>query len=207
MNFQSSSKSFVNQVSIGPVTPANRNTVTGLLLRSLNGTIPKTTRFIQVQIHFEVVSGGFDDGYADELSLVLTGPATGGISGTVFNDANGNGIKDSSETGISGVKVFLDTNKNGTADSGEPSTTTTSSSGAYAFSGLAAGSYTVREVVPSGFHATTTNPLTVDVGSATTTNHNFADEKTATTGGISGTVFNDADGDGVKTAPKPDCRA
>src|SRR5437667_6109278 len=33
--------------------------------------------------------------------------ASGGVCGTVFNDANNNGIQDAGETGIEGVKVFV----------------------------------------------------------------------------------------------------
>src|SRR5439155_22856557 len=38
---------------------------------------------------------------------------TSAVSGTVFNDANANGIKDAAETGIAGVFVFLDANNDG----------------------------------------------------------------------------------------------
>jgi serine-aspartate repeat-containing protein C/D/E len=73
----------------------------------------------------------------------------GSIAGTVYNDKNGNGKLDSGETGLSGVEMYIDVNKDGTIDSGDP-TTTTSSTGAYSFTGLAPGVYRVREVVPSG---------------------------------------------------------
>ena len=92
------------------------------------------------------------------------------------------------------MKLFIDKNKSCVLDSVEVSTTT-SSTGAYTFSGLAAGSYTVREVVPATYRATTTNPLTVTVSSGSTTSgHNFGDSQTVL---ISGTVFNDANGDKI----------
>ena len=47
------------------------------------------------------------------------------IDGTVYNDANGNGVRDTGETGQSGRTVFIDSNNNGILDSG----TTTVSSG------------------------------------------------------------------------------
>ena len=40
----------------------------------------------------------------------------GTISGTVYNDTNGNGTKDISDQGIVGDTVFLDTNNNGILD-------------------------------------------------------------------------------------------
>lgn len=72
----------------------------------------------------------------------------GSISGTVFRDANGNGVQDSTESGISQRTVYLDTNENGELNSGEP-TTTTDSSGAYSFDGLGPATYPVRQVLDS----------------------------------------------------------
>ncbi|MDB5330580.1 MAG: glycosyl hydrolase [Phycisphaerales bacterium] len=52
-------------------------------------------------------------------------PVITAISGQVFNDANGNGVKDSAETGLAGWTVYLDQNGNHTFDSGviNPSST------------------------------------------------------------------------------------
>src|SRR5207302_968506 len=47
--------------------------------------------------------------------------ASNTISGQVFNDLNGNGIKDVGEPGQQGVTVFLDSNNNGVLDAGETS--------------------------------------------------------------------------------------
>jgi subtilisin-like proprotein convertase family protein len=57
---------------------------------------------------------------ADKLIFDLGG--MGSISGTVFQDSNGNGIADAGESGLPGVTVFLDTNNNGVLDT---ATTTT----------------------------------------------------------------------------------
>jgi len=62
----------------------------------------------------------------------------GAIGDTVWLDANLNGVQDSSEAGISGVTVTLQNGSGATL-----ATTTTSASGKYLFSQLAAGSYTV----------------------------------------------------------------
>src|SRR5207249_5594248 len=70
LNFQTSGKTLISQSKLGPVTVTDRAHGTGLLLRSLNGSLPKNTRFVQVQIRFDRFDGGFNDGYADELSLV-----------------------------------------------------------------------------------------------------------------------------------------
>ncbi|HWE04527.1 MAG TPA: LamG-like jellyroll fold domain-containing protein [Tepidisphaeraceae bacterium] len=65
------------------------------------------------------------------------------LIGSVFNDANADGVQQSTEAAVSGIVVYLDENNNGIEDSGEPSATT-NSSGVYTFSGIAAGAYAVR---------------------------------------------------------------
>jgi uncharacterized protein (DUF2141 family) len=97
--------------------------------------------------------------------------------------------------------MFLDANKNGLKDTGEK-TAVTDGNGNYTFGGLAAGSYRVREVVPSGFKVSSPSTGFTDVTlttNQTLTGKNFANQSTTvvTTGTISGKVFNDTDGDGV----------
>lgn len=67
---------------------------------------------------------------------------------TSYGSAGLNGIGNGLAP-VAGETVYLDQNDNGVPDSGEP-TTTTDSNGSYSFTGLAAGTYNVREVVPSG---------------------------------------------------------
>ena len=69
------------------------------------------------------------------------------VSGTKFNDLNGNGTRDANEPGLSGVTIRV------TSPSAS-FVTTTDASGSFAFSGLAAGAYVVSEVVPTGFFQT-----------------------------------------------------
>ncbi len=71
------------------------------------------------------------------------------LSGSVYIDTNGNGTRDNGEPGIAGVTVAL----TGTdVVSGAVSrTTTTDANGAYRFSDLRAGSYTITETQPLGF--------------------------------------------------------
>jgi hypothetical protein len=77
-------------------------------------------------------------------------PPSGEIHGSVFHDLNSNHSWDSTEPPLAGWTVFLDQNHNGMLDPGEVSTTT-DASGAYAFTGLPAGSYTVAEVLQNGW--------------------------------------------------------
>ncbi|OQX23246.1 MAG: hypothetical protein BWK80_27005, partial [Desulfobacteraceae bacterium IS3] len=65
------------------------------------------------------------------------------ISGTVFNDANGNMTQDSDEPGIPGVTITL------TDSSGTETTVTTGSDGTYSFEDVIPGTYTVEETDPA----------------------------------------------------------
>jgi SdrD B-like protein/GEVED domain-containing protein/type IX secretion system substrate protein len=68
----------------------------------------------------------------------------GAIGSTIFSDANGNGAKDWTETGIEGVTVYLCDAVVGTCNSGSAlQSTVTDATGAYLFSGLVPGDYTV----------------------------------------------------------------
>ena len=94
---------------------------------------------------------------------------TGLISGVVFEDTNGNGSQDGSEPILPGWTVFLDTNGNGTQDSGEPYRIS-DAGGAFAFNSLAPGTYTVREILQTGWSQTTPNG--VGGGYTVTVNNN-----------------------------------
>ncbi len=70
----------------------------------------------------------------------------GSVSGTVFNDANGNGIRDAGEGGAANTDVFLDYNGDGKFDAGDL-ITRTDANGAYSFHGLLPGDYRIMELV------------------------------------------------------------
>jgi hypothetical protein len=63
-------------VTIGPVTPAGRSNKTGLLPRANSGNIPPNTRQVAVAVTILRANGTANDGYADNISLVLTPPPT-----------------------------------------------------------------------------------------------------------------------------------
>ena len=131
-----------------------------------------------------------------ESRQLLAASTTGIISGAIWSDTNSNGKRDSGEAGLSGWTVFLDTDKDGVKDTGETSATT-SSTGAYSFT-VTAGTYTVREVLQSGYTRTTPSvgyySVSVTAGGSAT-GKIFGNIKS--TGTIAGTVFNDTDRDGV----------
>ncbi|MFO0954167.1 MAG: SdrD B-like domain-containing protein [Isosphaeraceae bacterium] len=132
----------------------------------------------------------------------------GAVQGTVWNDLNRNGVRDSglsgafSDPGLAGWTILLDRNGNGVADPGEP-TTLTDSAGNYQFSDLQIGDYDIREILPAGWETTVgfDDNYTVSVFSgAVSAVHDFANFNiaTATAGTVSGTVWNDQNGNGVR---------
>jgi protocatechuate 3,4-dioxygenase beta subunit len=86
------------------------------------------------------------------------------LTGTVYVDANQNGVQDTGEVGYSGATVTLNTGQ----------TMTTDSNGNYTFQNVEAGSYVETLTVPSGYIATTTNPVNVLLAANTTENFGIA---------------------------------
>jgi uncharacterized protein YkwD/uncharacterized protein (DUF2141 family) len=128
--------------------------------------------------------------------LVSALPPTGSIRGRVFNDLNGNGHRNSGETGLEGETIFVDANLNGVLDTGESSTTTLAD-GSYSFTGFDAGDYRVAEIIPAGWRLTTRGPgyFDVTVKRHATKVKAFGNSNTTQ---VSGTVFNDVNANGVQ---------
>jgi hypothetical protein len=59
--------------TIGPVTPAARKNLTGLLKRSAAGSVPVGSVKVLVLLTLHRAEGAYNDAYADNLSLTLTG--------------------------------------------------------------------------------------------------------------------------------------
>ncbi|NET40922.1 SdrD B-like domain-containing protein [Okeania sp. SIO2B3] len=87
---------------------------------------------------------------------------SGNIVGVTFNDTDGDGIFDTSESVIGNVTVYLDQNNNGIQDPNELSNISRSD-GVYNFLGLVDGEYFVRQVPPSGTVSTTPLPVPVSI--------------------------------------------
>src|SRR5262249_45341665 len=84
------------------------------------------------------------------------------ISGTVFNDANGNGVRDFRESGMAGLTVQL------LDDSGQViASTVTDRMGRYRFdifNGIEGpGTYSVQVVIPAGDSLTTAEPTPMQI--------------------------------------------
>jgi hypothetical protein len=116
------------------------------------------------------------------------------LSGTVYNDANQNGFQDTGEQGVAGATVTLNTGQSDTTDS----------NGNYSFSNLESGTYTETLTVPSGYAATTTNPVSVPLAANTTENFDIAQASSLVTainagGAIAGSFAADEDFSGGTT--------
>jgi SdrD B-like domain/Bacterial Ig domain/Prealbumin-like fold domain len=128
------------------------------------------------------------------LSVNPNGVAfTAAIRGHVYNDLNGNGTLEAGEPGLAGVTV--------TATGPVTTTAVTQSDGTYGFSGLEAGTYSVNYTEPTNFVNTGTprpRSATITTSGApsdtSTGNEFFAQQRNAV---ISGTVLDDANGNGV----------
>ncbi len=143
------------------------------------------------------------------------GELTTSISGAVYEDLNGNGVRDVGEPGIAGVTIQLTgTDTNSTAVN---RTTVTNTNGAYSFLGLVASNatgYTIREAAqPAGYidgAESVGSVAGVSRGSSnvndqfagvvlgpadTAINYDFGELRF---GSIAGSVYVDANGDGIR---------
>ncbi len=101
----------------------------------------------------------------------------GQIRGTLFDDTDGSGAQDVGETGISHWTVYIDEDGDGRLDSGERNVQT-DAGGNYAFTGLAAGPYTVRLALQDGYTRTLptgtgTHQVTLNTAAAVVSVRNF----------------------------------
>jgi hypothetical protein len=105
----------------------------------------------------------------------------GTIGGTIFLDADANGVQDSGEWGMSGVAVHLLDAAGERIATAE--TFAHACEGLYIFSGVLPGNYTVEVVLPEGYAFTApgegapgATASTVDAASGTTTAINLTEE-------------------------------
>jgi subtilisin family serine protease len=140
------------------------------------------------------VSGGRLNAYQ-----ALVAPVGAKIQGSKWNDADGDGNWDSSESALPGWTIYLDANNNSELDEGETSTLT-NAQGQYVFPFLTPGTYTVAEVLKPGWTQTTpSSPGTYTVEleeEEVVSDLNFGNQLT-NPASISGSKWNDEDEDGV----------
>ena len=110
-----------------------------------------------------------------QTSFSITSSAadsTVSISGTVFFDHDSSGVLNAGDTGLVGRSVFLDLNNSGQLRPGDPSTVT-AADGSFQFTGLAPGTYTVREEITFSNVALTSPASVVVTASGDVTGINF----------------------------------
>ena len=109
-------------------------------------------------------------------------------TGTVFIDANASGSLDTGEAGLGGVTVTLHDGLGALVG-----TLTTQPDGSYSFSDLPAGDYSIVETQPTGYGSSTPDTIPVTLPLTGLTDQNFGE----TTSSIAGSVYVDANTDGV----------
>ena len=145
---------------------------------------------------------GGDASINDTISaIVVSAGATGGgyefaevgnvISGQVYLDNDGDGIRDPEDTMfLEGVSIELIDSAGSVI-----STTITDTNGGYRFTGVAAGSYTVRETQPGAWGSSSPNEIDVTIGTGGQSGLDFAEKP----GSISGFIFDDVGNDGTSS--------
>ncbi len=130
------------------------------------------------------------------LDFALYEPVT--ISGTVFEDENGDGTRNGSDAPIAGRTVYLDLDADDVQDGSEP-TATTGAGGAYGFPARAPGTYRVATAAPAGFTCTVCAAVrTLTSGQSATANLGVY-----AAASVAGTVYDDLDADGTQDLGEP----
>lgn len=124
--------------------------------------------------------------------------ATTSVSGTKFNDVNGNGVRETGEDGVPNITIVLDRIN----DNLPAVTTTTDADGNFQFENVTAGMYAVSEVLPARTIQTTpVDVFTIDVNPpAVVEGLEFGNFTLSALGGL---TFEDIDGDGEQDADEP----
>jgi hypothetical protein len=125
------------------------------------------------------------------------------IAGTSYEDSDADGSRDAGEPANGGRTVYIDADGSDSLSAGDP-TTTSAPDGSYSFAGLRPGSYSVREQLPSAAWTCSApagceHAVTLGSGEAVS-GRDFGSWRPAT---ISGTKYEDTDGDGERDGGEP----
>ncbi len=138
------------------------------------------------EVHVTVVTGQ-GESYEVNFGDAPNESGFASILGTVFEDLDGDGQWDVDELGLANVTITLD----------DVISTTTDQYGSYSFSTMVTGTHKVVESDPVGYFSTTPNEVHVNVSLGEDHLVNFGDAPNGSGfAAISGTVFEDLDGDG-----------
>jgi serine-aspartate repeat-containing protein C/D/E len=186
-----------------PTEPAGITSSSGTYTVSIPSITTSTTVRLRLEVQADSLATAPQGG---QLTLTAVPGGTGtanfgarllgrAITGTLWNDADGNGARDAGETVIGGWTVFVDANTNGVLDSGEIRAVS-GADGNYVLQLSAAGDYTVRVLRSTTWLATAPNEgfRTVTIDSSPVTGTNFGFRSTVAT--VSGNVFDDVNQNG-----------
>lgn len=82
VEFRAGNGSAIGSATIGPVTNVDRGNLTGLLERSTAGPVPAGARTAVLTLLMTRLAGSYNDGYADNLSFVVTTGPVGCLGDT-----------------------------------------------------------------------------------------------------------------------------
>ena len=137
----------------------------------------------------ELIEGNAAQPFGVHFTVI---PTTRTITGTVFNDLDNNGSRDNGEPGLGDALVTLRLGQ-------LVRETRTAPDGVYRFQGIAFGAATVTLTVPTGGALTAPSGPTQDLQERNAAG-NFGVYVAPITRTIAGTVFDDANGNGLKDA-------
>jgi hypothetical protein len=146
-----------------------------------------------------VAPNSLTDAGSDGFNAAVPSTTTGGVTGTIFQDTNGNGVQDSREPGLPGVQVTI------TPASGPPITVTTGPNGVYTAPTVPIGAATVdvdNSTLPPGMTQTAgVDPSSLNVLGGTINNagiDGYQPPPAPGGGSVMGLVFFDLDGNGIQ---------
>jgi RHS repeat-associated protein len=149
--------------------------------------------FIVTAGAWQTTMAGTTSAFVSEVTL----PAS--ISGTKFDDRNGNGIRDTGEPGLQNWTIDLYQESGGTFTF--VTSTTTDANGNYRFTNLEQGTYRVREEQQTGWTQTSANPPDIILGIGySATGYDFGNFRY---GSISGYKFQDSNGNSTWDTGEP----
>ena len=153
-------------------------------------------------------------GGVDNLDQDFGYTGTGIIGDTIWNDADGDGVQNGIETGLSGVDVTISVDFDGDGTADYTGTATTDGSGIYSFNNLPAGTYTIAvdtDSVPAGYVLTgdpdsnpdSTSTVSLAAGGSNLDQDFGYQDSGALTGSIGDTIYFDADGNSAQAIGEP----
>nr|MCS5630655.1 M36 family metallopeptidase [Pirellulaceae bacterium] len=157
---------------------------------------------------------GADGGITTVQVPILTGydlpPTPADITGNIFIDADGDGVRQVTESPLPGVTVYMDLNDNGTHERLEPYQST-DADGNYTFELYLGGAFSIKVLPQTNYRQTLPDPIQIEgapindgghdvfvVTGASTDDVDFGFQPSGQVIGVYGTKYNDENANGVQ---------